>query len=926
MSDIASTRALLERKRDLLLQRKALLISSASSESAAPTSATPRDDSAPSSDLKFMNQGIAQGLGAPVDLVASTASSPVLDEKPQLPDLPPDASTFSKVVRGLNNIVPGAPNPAGVVGAILRAGGYNADTQPIGGSASISSLMRRANIAPREGEQPQTLGAKVLQGVGQAAGGLPVMGGAAAGAAGLDGALGNAASSVLDSIGTSPTRMIGADLASGAGSGFGGAAANEIAPDNKTAEVIGQLLGGLAVPAAASAVSSPVKLVTKLVKSTVFPFTETGGTIRAENRLKSLVPDPEAAAKTLDEPSITNISPAQKIGDDRLLSLENAVRDNDVHIDAKFRQNNQDNANALKQEVNNIRGDGNVADTQGAIGVRQEQLGSLLDQRIAQAQAKADQAVSNLAPEMRSAQASVVARNELESALSDARTQEKQLWNQVPDNVLVEKTNTTDAYDKLLADTPKAQQDDIPKALMAKILKQPDAGAAETAYDAYGRPSQKQVTPPTTETINELQGLRSKLLEGSRQARAEGNFNKARIHDSLADAVLDDIGAAPSRIQGDVGQKIRDALDFSRQLNEKFTRGSVGKVLGTARTGGDKVAPELTLSTLIGGGKIKGDVSLQQMTEAANTPELHGSVEDYLKDQLSKVAQKNGTLDSKAARKFLDDNVDILRKFPELRQNITHAADSSDALQVRTANLGQTKKLLTSDSKNQVSKFINAPVDKEFDVIVGSRDPAGFTKDLIKRAAKDPTGAAAKGLKASAVDYVMRKSMKEGSLHGASLLDNLNNNPRMSKAIEQVLTPDEMQRLRRIGGELKAVQTTSSKDIGGIINDIPAGIIQTPIRIFAAKLGAKFGASTDGASLITANIFSQRAKKVLANVTNDKAREILTQAVQDPQLMKALLTNTTTKPGQKAAAQKLEAWLIGPGANLLDSEDSKKNK
>lgn len=816
--------------------------------------------------------------------------------------------------------------PVDAVNSALKTIGLGSDA-PIGGSKNIASIMRSVNIGPRENEQPTTIGANIAQGVGGAAAGLLPMGGAMKGLSLMDGLAGAIGKNAISSVVAHPIATTAADLAAGGYSGVGGAIGDSVSPGNPVAKSIGQILGG------AASILSPTQLAMRAgsagvntFKKVILPFTESGATVRAAERIQNLVPDAGAAVAALEQPTITNLTPAQMTGDPRLLALQNAVAKNNVSVDNAIRAANEANIGILKNEIGKIRGEGSVADAQQHLGTRQDQFSNLLDERLQAAKDNTDKAVSNLAPEMRSSQASAIARSELESALSDARLQEKHLWNQIPDNILVDKNNTVAAYDNILKATPRAQQEDIPKALMSKVLNAPDESSVRI-YNSRGEPMIGD-NAPVTERVSELQGLRSKLLEGSRQARADGNFNSARIHDELADAVLNDIGAAPQRVQGEVGQKIRDALDFSRQLNEKFTRGTVGKVLGATRTGGDKVAPELTLGSLLGGGKVKGNVGLQNMLDAADTPELRGSVENYLKDQLSKSVMKDGTLNSSAARKFMDENVDILDKFPDLKQSISRAAESTDNLAAKSTRTQQVQKTLVSDSKNQVSKFINAPIDKEFDVIVASRDPAGFTKDLLNRASKDSTGAAAKGLKASAVDYVLNKSMKGGDLHGETLLANLNNNPKMAAALEQVLTPDEMQRMRRIGGEMKAIQTTTNKDVGGVINDIPSKLIELPIRMLAAGAGAKASKATVGGngSLVAAGMFSEAAKKYVGSLTRDKAYELLVQAVQDPQLMKALLTSTTTKVGQKAASQKLEAWLLGPGATLLNASESKKNQ
>lgn len=874
---------------------------------------------------KFFGRGEANNLGLPIDLVNSAINGPAL-EYTKSPDLPADAGMFARGARAINQAIPQI-NPMGVVGAGLRAVGIQPTDTPFLGGNNIASMIKNAGgSVAGPNEVPVGLPAQVAEGVGNAVGGMLPMGGAMKGLSMMDGIAGAIGKSALESAAVHPIATISGDIASGGYSGLGGAIAENANPDSPVAKSIGQLVGGM------GSMISPTQLGLRAMRmgvggfqKGVLPFTEAGATERAAARVQGLVPDAAAAAAALDEPTISNLTPAQRIGDPRLLALQNTVAKESAPVEGALNDRNAANMQNLSDELLKIKGEGNINDTKTALNARQEKFSSLLDTRLQSAKDNTDQAVSQLTPEMRGSQASVIAREQLDSALSDARSREKELWGQIPDNILVDKTNTVKTYDDLVKNTPRAQQEDIPKTLMAKVLSQPDESNIRVV-GADGRPLLGDKVP-TTERVTELQGLRSKLLEGSRQARADGNYNSARIHDELADSVLNDIGAAPDRIQGETGQKIRDALDFSRTLNDKFTRGEVGRILGTSRNGGAKVAPELTLNSVLGSGKVKGDVGLQNMLDAADSPELRGGVENYLKDQLSSSVMKNGVLNSSAAKKFINDNVDILDKFPDLKQSIANAAQSTDTLAAKSTRTQQLQKMMVNDSKNQVSKFINAPIDKEFDVITASRDPAGFTKDLMNRVSKDPTGAAAKGLKASAVDYVMNKSMKNGDLHGETLLANLNNNPKMAASIEQILTPDEMQRLRRIGGEMKSIQTNTSRDIGGVINDIPSKLIEFPLRMASASAGAEASKKFFGGKgeLVASGMFSQAAKQYAGNLTKDKAHNLLVQAVQDPQLMKALLTHTITKAGQKAASQKLEAWLLGPGATLLHEDDKKNN-
>ena len=860
--------------------------------------------SQPSSDSSFLNRGIASVAGAPVDLMQSGVNALVTARGPE--PLADDASLLHKIAMAFD---PGrvANQAVGLVGGGLRAAGAEPlQGDPFGGSESIESAFRSVGVGvPARGEKPTTLNARVARGIGEAGGAILPFG-AISKAAGATKALG---------AGT-----IGAEVVSGAGAGVGAHVAEETAPDNQILQFLAEIVGGIAAPAGIAAARLPSKAIKRVASEALFPFTETGGRIRAEKRIQALVPNAEAAAKKLGEPTISKTTPARKIGDERLIALEDAVRGSDINVDESIKRIKAGGEATLRSELERIKGSGSAADTKEALTGRQERFSKLIDDRVTKATDIVDEKISNLTPKMREAQASTVARQELDSALSDIRVQERALWEKIPSGVLAEKKVTTTAYEQLIKDTPRAQQGDIPKSLMKRFFAQP-AQEKLNWVNGRGEPLLGK-SAPKTEKLSELQGLRSKLLEESRQAKADGKFNKARIHDNLADAVLEDLGAVSGRVQGEIGQTIRDALDFSRKLNKKFTQGEIGKILGSAKQGGARVAPELTLNKLIGTGGVKGDLGAKKLLEAADSPELRESVEDFLKEKLEKVAIKDGVVNPKAARKFMKENNDVLNRFPALKKSIGELEESTEKFLSQSKRAKTIQSSLVSESKNEISKFINAPIEKEFDVIVNSRNPSKFAGDLVARAAKDKTGAAQQGLKASAIDFAIGKSLKDGDISGKALLNLVNKNKGVNQALSAVLSSREMQKIRQIGSEYKAFQALSTKNVGGLLNDLPANLVETPIRVLALRTGAKFGKGTSGASLFTANMFSQKAKKYVEKFTNDKARQLIVQAVSPggDELMKTLLMNTTTKPARVKAARRLEAWLLGPGLRLLEDD------
>lgn len=96
-----------------------------------------------------------------------------------------------------------------------------------------------------------------------------------------------------------------------------------------------------------------------------------------------------------------------------------------------------------------------------------------------------------------------------------------------------------------------------------------------------------------------MRGLQSKLREVARNSRSgdNANLNRARIADSLADAITDDIALTEGGEE--VAGLVQAAVGYSRDLNNKFRKGTVGNLLGY-KQGAPKVPSGLVLENSIG--------------------------------------------------------------------------------------------------------------------------------------------------------------------------------------------------------------------------------------------------------------------------------------------------------------------------------------
>jgi len=636
---------------------------------------------------------------------------------------------------------------------------------------------------------------------------------------------------------------------------------------------------------------SPTALVTKATKYGVDKVKGTPpATARASSRLKELVADPAEAAAKMEGSTISGLSPARQSGEAGLIGVEDAARRANPALEKQFSEAEKRSREILSREAAGIGEGVSASKATEFVGGRRDALVQKLNDSVRVAEQKAQQQIDALGSNLRESEVAVIVRDQLESALSSWRAQEKVLYESIK-NAGLTTAGTKNRFKEIVSSTPKAQQDDIP----------------QIAIELLG----KKTGLKNIESVRELQGLRSKLLEESRKSRAAGEYNKARIADDLADAVLDDMGAQAGNLRGETGEGLRKALDFSRQLNQTFRQGNVGRVLGTLRTGDDKIAAELTIRSTVGGGNISGSVAARELMQAA--PESAAGIREYVVQSFNKAAIKDGALNQQAAQKFLRENADILDNFPDVRQSITDAIGSTATLASKQARAERVTNALFSKQKSATAEYLGAPVDKEFARIVASNDPMKLAGELRKVTAKDASGDALKGLKTGTVEYLFSKAASGADDAGNAIvsgnkLKQLLKDSRTGGAVANILNPDEMKYLRQVADELAALERKGTNITTIIDAPMPNRLMTIGARIVGAKTGAKFGGGNAGASLQAAQIGSANAKEYLNRFMQDKAEELIIQSLHDKKLRELLMMDISTTAKQVEVAKKLSDW------------------
>ena len=803
--------------------------------------------------------------------------------------------------------------PVDIANAGLQAIGLPVSQQPFGGSASIEAGLASlgqvtgAQMVPEPGQQPETAGEYIGRGVGEAAGALIPGYGLARLAAG-------ASSPVVAGIGqriatapvAAPVATTSTELAAGGGAGAGRMFAERTFPDVEGAGTLGELAGGLSVGALVSAPSLIANAPSvRAVRGAVTPFTQAGAQARAIGRLQGLVPNPEAAATAATQPSIGNLTPAQRTGDTRLLALERAVADADPVIAQQLRDRAAASEAALLEEARALGGD--PTQTRSFLENRRARLEDALNQRVEQARTIAQQRLATLEPNAPSETASRLVREEFDKAYQAAMAQERELWQAIPQDVQIDTAPLFARFAELTQSTPRTQQQDIPDY-------------ARTFLSADGNRRLGALETPA-----ELQGFRSEMLDIARRESASptGSRNKARIARELADATLDVMNSLP-----ETAGPYSVARDFTKRLNETFRAGEIGALSQSNVGGHPRVAPEMTLPETIGRGGVAGGLAERELMAATNeSPMARAAIQDYLMRSLRDAAMSaQGQLRPEAVANFLRRNEQLMVQYPEIRQRLADALTAQGNVDVAAQRQTTVARNLRAPRTSALARYLEADYGEEITRVFAAQNPADVAASLRRAVARDPSGQALAGLKGAFVDHLIGRARQVtpdgGVVRGSVIMDALND-PKQAGALQAVFNADEIRRLRQIATEFTALERARGglPSVGQPMEDLPNKAIEIVGRIVAARVGAAVGGQGMAGSLQSAQIMSGRMRDFLRRITNDRASVLLAEAVNDPELFASLMSPTRSIAQQEQAARRLQAWMSGPAGRAVFGDE-----
>lgn len=696
--------------------------------------------------------------------------------------------------------------------------------------------------------------------------------------------------------------------------------------------VLGQVIrrGSLGLLKATTAVGKVIPGVTgrvveglengvKNLFSTIQARLDTGlGRFKAAERLKVLSGDPRRDAALIEpgggefgQPGVV------QTGNIRLMRLLQDILDNDNVLSDFHAAATRQRALDLVEAFLEPAGGASAVDAQSFIGQQRAIAEGLIELRLAQAEALTAQRVFALAPTMKESASSLIAKQEIQSALDAVRVIERQAWELVDPALVGGATNSRAAYLVAKGGLSSSTMDDLPTVATARLRprgigdNRPPPGMEIAGEKAPVVPQRWGAKV----TVKELRGLMSRLREDARKARALGEGNKARIADDIADAVLRDLEAIK-----DVSEPLGLARKVSKDVRANFfRRGNIARILGTTKTGGESIPGAMALASAMGGRGASVKVGFDEITaalaagaaarKAAGVPPVpergFEAIEDFLKMRFAALTSPHGKFLPDQAENFLRNNYDMLSapKLANLTRDIRQV--------IKTGRLSDDMQALVQkgllDAKRSTgATFAKAKFGQAFNDILSAGSKQNVRRAaqiLAKTASTDPTGKASRGLTSSLLFHLIDAGSKGGELSGKAMFTAFTEE-RVQAIARVFLKPKEIKRLGKLIRIITNEELMRGKlpSIGGVFDDAPNTIIRVIVQLFAAQSGTRASQILGKGDLIMPSVMSRLGTGRLQALTVDKARDALAEAVFDNELLSTLLLPFDA-PG---AARKIE--------------------
>ncbi len=655
-----------------------------------------------------------------------------------------------------------------------------------------------------------------------------------------------------------------------------------------------------------------------------------------------------------------DLTSGAKTGSQVLLSIEEAV---DLMIPAVGAQRDQATDQAIealrKSLTLTMRSGNREALRESAELLNGVYLSALSNRLSARTEAVVD-AFNQVGTDRSNQELSQALFDVVEQQLSLARQQERQLWGDIPsyniDLAPAEVPNIIETWQNNLPSTPEAAQG-VESALspLTRFIarKTEELGLGVAAEGENLSPSLQQVldgVEPGVLTSTELVDMRSTALNLARSLGAQGLRNEARIASNFAEAALIDLEkiADPS-----MSSAYQGAREYSRALNDVFTRSLAGDILETTRAGGQKIAPELLAQRLLAGGSDPVELRFNQIQEigrfgidnefagaAGTVQDLDTIYEAILRSARSaalipgKPLEEGGRINVQALNRWMGQNEDLLNQFPALRSDLSNL-NTAQTLLTRTEVYNKRKAQEiknTINFQNLMGKNADSPSFAVAQALSsGNKKPMTSLNSLARVANNAPEemrDSARAGLRASVLQWAMESAGMSGGKFSPEVMNQklfgpIQNTDSGISVMDwmkksNLISAEESSRTQQVLAQMLRYEKAAK---GGALEQMAeesGPLFDLFLRIAGAKVGTMGSEILGGGSqsLIAAGAGSRAVRNIFSNMPNVLNMDVMSELIKNPQLLAIMLAKPKSKQAELKLGQKILDFFGSQGITI----------
>jgi len=427
--------------------------------------------------------------------------------------------------------------------------------------------------------------------------------------------------------------------------------------------------------------------------------------------------------------------------------------------------------------------------------------------------------------------------------------------------------------------------------------------------------------------FKDVKEFRTRLRRVQDAARSSGRPDIAFFLQRINNGIVEDISESA------LSDDFRIAVDFSTELNNRFTRGRIGQALKFDPRGGRKVSPETISETLFPASPVKASegvtATMQAVSpmpgaiETGRTGRTAAAIDDLVR---TKLFNNVGEFDERAARTMLEKKGEFIRHFPRLREEIQAALRSSDAQNALANRISKARVSLKDKNRTALGLITNSRPEQVIPKIMNSQQRRKLLSQAVSKT-KRTDRFAYQGLQDGYVDELFSygatgavDELGNKQLSGLRLKEYLDATRQDIKAAG-LFGDRELKRLDHIVENAMRLERTGTNEqkAAQLLEENTDFLSDFIIRVMGANIGGKFAGGSTGSPLVAAHAGSRVARMMAEAMPQESVVDLLANAIRDEKIYKELMGVVTTPALDTKRIQRLHSWLGALGIQLSEA-------